>query len=665
MSNPPDTATTGPSPASTPVVAPQRMRFAAFGDSLMWGQGLARETRFSVLVAQGIGKLHGREGKLVFDKSRSGAQIAAGESDRPDFVDTYPNCFDTPNEVHRFLTQGDRDETPATRLFGEVPATFPTITWQVEKGIPAATAADIDVALVCGGGNDIGFEKVLDPRTNRGTFVDVFAPDVEKICFTDTLTILETMRARMPKAVILLFGYHSPFSQESSLGAMRGYFKHEFDSDVEWWLNSQANKINVPLPGGENVNRLVAAARVRSVWAQGLATYWLRRAVTAPCGKDALRGPGIIFVPCGFHPDESVWSGSSMIWDDYEHPTKDPMQPERRHNLPRLGLLPALRDTRALLALLGLELEPAKAAIKALAEQIDAPTSLKEALMRGNPVGGPTLVERLAHEIHRIQRALIASFVHPNTQGARTYANMAIARYKLHRTLRASLPPSGSGPQPRPVPGDPEPFEDRLERFNLRRKGALQGHVGHEFIDAIQVTVKTSSDSDRGFPADVYLNLVLNVNRPNITRPDGTVVRDQRPNTVPLQLNMRYYLSASVHGWEVTKFHPEFEPGRSDGFTVDVSGHADNRRVLLREVKGVQLVVGDWSDFSDDRDRSWTWMPEDFRLDINGIEVLKRNLRGKRLHPGDHLDLAYPAPVQEAPPVLASTILREVQFPAE
>jgi hypothetical protein len=536
-----------------------------------------------------------------------------------------------------------------------VPATFPTITWQVERGIPAATAADIDVALVCGGGNDIDFEEVLDPRTNRGTFVDVFAPQVEQICFKDTLKILETMRARMPKAVILLFGYHSPFSQKSSLGATRGYFKHEFDSDVEWWLNSQANKIGLPLPGGENVNRLVAAARVRSVWAQGLATYWLRRAVTAACENDALRGPGIIFVPCGFHPDESVWSGSSMVWDDYEHPTKDPMQPERLHNLPRLGLLPALRTT---LTQLALGIEPAKA-IKALAGQIDAPTSLKEALMRGNPAGGPTLVERLTDEIHRIQRALIASFVHPNTQGARTYANMAIARYKLHRTLRASLPPSGSGPQSKPVPGDPEPFEDRLERFNLRRKGALQRHVGHEFIDATRVTVKTSSDSDRGFPADVYLNLVLNVKRPNITRPDGTVVRDQRPNTVPLQLNMRYYRSVSG----VTKFHPQFEPGRSEGFTVDVSGHADNRRVLLREVKGVQLVVGDWRDPLDDR--SWTWMPEDFRLDINGIEVLKRNLRGKRLHPGDHVDLAYPAPVQEAPPVLASTILREVQFPAE
>ena len=49
---------------------------AAFGDSLMWGQGVARPERYSLLTAQGIRKLvpNPTEGTMI-DRSRSGANI--------------------------------------------------------------------------------------------------------------------------------------------------------------------------------------------------------------------------------------------------------------------------------------------------------------------------------------------------------------------------------------------------------------------------------------------------------------------------------------------------------------------------------------------------------------------------------------------------------------
>jgi hypothetical protein len=644
MSNP-----SGPAASSGPAAAaPQRMRFAAFGDSLMWGQGVARNDRFSVLTAQGIGALHRRDGRVVFDESRSGAQIKVRNgSDREDFVDTHPGLFHTPDEVRAFLTRDD--DSPAKLLFGEVPASFPTITWQVEKGLSDALADDIEVALVCGGGNDIGFESILDSRENRGTFVDSFTGDIRQICFQDTLELLRKMRTRMPSAVILLFGYYSPFSYESSVGALRGYFKHELNSPVKWWLNARANEINIPLPSGMDVNEAVAEARVRSVWAQGLATYWLRRAVTEANQDAALRGPGIIFVPSGFYPGNSVFAPHSMVADDYTHPASDPMQSERQRRTPRFDALSDMRDF-----LFRVVMNNFKGA-KALRERIDGPTSMKTALFNRRRERGRTPAEHLAGEIHRIQRALIASFVHPNTQGARQYANMAVARFKLHRDTLASLPPEHLSPPLLNNPGGAESLDHRLRRFNLRRSRFLRGDVGHEFIDAIRVTVTTDSRSDRNFPADVFLALVLKQ-----MRQAAPPVRDQRHEQVALQLNMQYYRRVDLQegDLDVTKFHPEFEPNRTDEFSVDVSGHIQSRRVLLRDVIGVQLVVGDWPD------RGRTWMPTDFTLDINGIEVLSRNLRGTSLHPRGHIDLGYPAPIQETPPVFSSTVLQQREFPA-
>lgn len=644
MSNP-----SGPAARPGPAAAaPQRMRFAAFGDSLMWGQGVARNDRFSVLTAQGIGKLHQRDGRVVLDLSRSGAQIKVRNgSDREDFVDTFPGLFHTPDEVKAFLTQDD--ESPAQRLFGEVPASFPTITWQVEKGLPDSLADNIEVALVCGGGNDIEFESILDSRQNRGTFVDEFTGDIREICFLDILELLWKMREKMPNAVILLFGYYSPFSYESSVGALRGYFKHELDSPVEWWLNARANQLGIPLPGGMDVNEAVAEARVRSVWAQGLATYWLRRAVTEASQDAALRGPGIIFVPCGFYPENSIFAPHSMVADDYRHPASDPMQSERQDHIRRVNALDDMKDLLFRVATMN-NFQGARA----LREKIDGPTSMETALFNRRPERGRTPAEHLVGEIHRIQRALIASFVHPNTQGARQYANMAIARYKLHRDTLASLPPDHLYPTASMTTGGDESLDARLRRFKLRRSRSLRGDVGHEFIDAIRVTLATDSRSDRNFPADVFLVLVLKQ-----MRQAAPPVRDQRHEQVALQLNMQYYLRGSVEGLRVTKFHPEFEPNRTDEFSVDVSGHIKSRRVLLRDVIGVKLVVGDWPD------RGPTWMPTDFTLDINGIEVLSRNLRGTSLHSRSHVDLGYPAPIQERPPELSSTVLRHSDFPDE
>jgi hypothetical protein len=53
---------------------------------------------------------------------------------------------------------------------------------------------------------------------------------------------------------------------------------------VRWYINAAADFIGKPFV---DVDKLVAEARVRSVWAQGLATYWQRAAVTAANDDDS------------------------------------------------------------------------------------------------------------------------------------------------------------------------------------------------------------------------------------------------------------------------------------------------------------------------------------------------------------------------------------------
>jgi hypothetical protein len=613
---------------------PPDQTIAAFGDSLMWGQGVARPERFSLLTAQGIRKLvpNPTDGPML-DWSRSGAQIKVRDgSDREDFADDYPSLLPTDTAVEAFLVKGD--ESAAQQLFGEVPCSFPTVTWQVGH-LADSVGRNIEVALLSGGANDIGFEAVLDPTENQDTFVDKFAGDIREICHKDTLDLLTLARQKMPNAVILLFGYHPPFSYQTDLGDLAGYFRHELDSDVKWYINAAADFFGIS--GSVDVDKATAEARVRSVWAQGLATYWQRKAVTDANRDDAIRGPGVVFVPCGFKPHNSAFTSQPMVSGDYKHPASDSMQADRVREIPRID---ALQDLEGML--FGVTEFDNFEGAKALRDKIDGPKSLEVALFTRQAERGRTPAEHLAREIYRIHRALIASFLHPNRQGDQQIANMAVGRYKAHRLAIDSLPAHGGllgGQHLGDFPGGPESLEPRLSRFGLRGQGPLQADVGHEFVDAIRVRVSTSRSSAKGFSPDLILLLIL------------TDVVGGHHNTITLQLNMQYYEREFVDIPFVEKFHPELEPDRTDEFSIDVSGHTSEGQLLLKDLIGMKLVVGDWP-------INQTWLPEDLTLDINGVQVLTRDLRGTRLGPRGSVDLEYPDPVQVGTPVLAPTAVR-------
>jgi hypothetical protein len=125
MAPSPARAAAAPQGVVVEVAPAGSLQVAAFGDSLMWGQGNRRQDRFSALFTGRLRARVGQPGVLVWDSSRSGAKIGALPGERESFVDAYPFLF--PDAATRRAFLDDRDESRALGLYGEVPATFPTV----------------------------------------------------------------------------------------------------------------------------------------------------------------------------------------------------------------------------------------------------------------------------------------------------------------------------------------------------------------------------------------------------------------------------------------------------------------------------------------------------------------------------------------------------------
>ncbi|MBA3251684.1 MAG: hypothetical protein H0T66_15595 [Geodermatophilaceae bacterium] len=153
------------------------LRVAIVGDSAMWGQGIAVEhtfarlaaTRLAQLVDQSLDILPGLGAEPGRGHSRSGAKIDAAvddperdvdvvlpsgavtreaAGDRVDFCEMFGSEFDDDAEMRGFLD--GVDDRPAAGLFGENPATFPTVTTQVRQLVGSELGATVDVLLIDG-----------------------------------------------------------------------------------------------------------------------------------------------------------------------------------------------------------------------------------------------------------------------------------------------------------------------------------------------------------------------------------------------------------------------------------------------------------------------------------------------------------------------------------
>lgn len=609
-------------------------RVAAFGDSLMWGQGLPRDKRFSQLFVDMLPLLTKKKpAKIVWDSSRSGAQIRGrgarivdhrpgrdpnaipGGSDAQKFLDRYPKYFKSAAEREDFLSS--IDETPASFLYGEVPAPFPTVNGQVHM-LSDELGKRIDIVLVNGGLNDLDDEDIINPMVETGTFVERWTGAIRSVAHDDVFDLLKTVRRKCPNAIILYFGFFAVLSEESDTEKIRAGFKHEYNSDIAWWFNENVYHKT-------NVNDMISEAITRSLWFQSEFQNATRLAVVDANRDDAIRGPGIIFVPSMFGPGQSMFASSPFLWEDYTDPTSDPARTDRVVGCPRSDRYGDLLDLH--LNLLGGP-PPSRSDVLDLRKKINGPTSLRkemkdwadgpdsrrEGISRHDPL--PTA---LMDEIGRIQHTLIASCFHPNLNGAKAYAESAVGRFREHqKTVRdASVPRQ---------PGEPVPLEETLRRYRLRSSGSLLRDAGLLNVDSIEVWASTLASSDASLLPDIWLIV-------------STRNAAGKETQKKYRVNFKYTHREAFGLRFVTKLYGHFEPGTSTRLPIDTAGS-----LRLDEITGTALVVGPDPYAGDGTSHAYgtVWRPSFVALHLNGVRVAAATGIQSDLGPGHWVDFEYP-----------------------
>ncbi|PBB41814.1 hypothetical protein CK222_21925 [Mesorhizobium sp. WSM3866] len=520
---------------------------------------------------------------------------------------------------------------PAEKLYGEVPATFPTIAWQVET-VKSDLGKKIDVALLTGGANDIGFDAVINPRDFPGQFLQRFEGEIASIAYAETLQSIARVRSKCPKAIIMLFGYFAPISYSSHVSKIRSFFKHELNDDFGWWINKAFNFVDV--------EAAIREGKIRSVWAASRAQHWMRAAVTEANRNDALRGAGVLFVPSAIDRGSSAFANNPKVAADYKHPATDPAQADREKRCPRADLL---KDMQKVWYAVARTTAGATSSFDNLLKDLKAdggPASLIAAMTRfksnpGNTNTRAEIVGGLQSEIHRIQRALIASFLHPNASGAAGYASIATRRYQEHLSVVSKIKATRPQGPARAAIQPSQTLDVILRRFGLRGPGSLLADIGHLDIDAIFLTIVTARLSEAKLTPDI--SLMVETQKQNLPKKTREYV-----------LNFPYYFPDIQGVSLVRKIAPDFEPATTTLSSIDTLD-----QLRLEDITAVYLRVGqDPLAGKVAEPHGTTWRPRRVEVKFNGVPVIDVTLQDPFVGPGGTVQLNFP-PTPSQPGVLA------------
>lgn len=179
---------------SVPVLV-AAFRIAAFGDSIVWGQGLLPAQRFSTLVAPVISaRMNRRIAVYAADHcAHSGAVIVP------------PVGEPLNTKIPRLATDFSGEcPNPAASVTGQVvawPVRFPT------------ELTEIDLVVIDGGINDVGVMTILDPLGSDSAL----AAATIASCGTAMSMLLSTVVATFPRARVVVTGYYPIVSQQSNV----------------------------------------------------------------------------------------------------------------------------------------------------------------------------------------------------------------------------------------------------------------------------------------------------------------------------------------------------------------------------------------------------------------------------------------------------------------
>lgn len=619
-----------------------KLKVAACGDSVMWGQGLLPTETFVSIVSERLAAVRGADlefvlpsgvnSSLMRGSARSGAKIKAPKKAAADFVNTFPALFDKTTGPE-FVEGAERNR--ALKLFGEHGAAFPTVLDQVNDY--RGRADDVELLFLNGGANDVEFVKILKPG---GESMGRLTMRLERTFVGSMTALFRAARIAFPSAVIVVPGYYPPLSTETDQEAAWNMFEH-LSNKPDYML--RFNRWVQPIPGVSDFlnawgkthepKSTVDSARRRTATAVALAHHFARKAIASLPAR--VVRPGVVFAHPSFEPKHSLFAPNSLLHEGYRrgsgyaNSVRDAMLEERKRRTPRRELRDAyralaealtrylayvdvfasdypdpqrLRSAQGLLATIA-----AHFAVLAARQSLrhDLPASLMAALSKVLPY--PTsasdvgrAASEVVAEIGRINEVEIASLIHPNSGGARRYADRI--ELSLRRFEGLSI-------------------RDAMSSFSRPHRGYLGPIRTRQGLEAIGFPIERGLKRLRRYAFIESIGVTLNGLMPGL-----------HEITVDFGANLRFKHNAVT--WTVQS------PYDSVTFAFDVDlGLGHLRRLLLR-IRTTSLSIGD--PFEKEVRDLWDTMGDvqprvkftDFTIYLNGHRTFARPASEGRDHDG-------------------------------
>jgi hypothetical protein len=554
----------------------------------MWGQGLKLEHQFARIAARRIADDLGEQLEILPGAgdepgrgyARSGAKIssdvtadqkpvllpvsghtyAALAGDRADFALTFREYFLTDQAMINFLTRND--DRPAASLFGEIPATFPTVNGQVRLLVEDGPTDDVRLVILDGGANDAYFEEVIDPE---GPSIDALNRQFFRVFQERLSDLLKSARIAFPNAVIIVTGYYSALSHLTHRGELRRfaeYYKHLPDWQVK--LNGFLNDFplvnyvwDATWGSDKDLDELLENAILRTVYAA--AQVHFRTRATIGSLPHRFLGPGILYAHPNFLAEHALFAGDkSLVHSGYKPPNSgsysvaDEMLYTRVGNMPRLSILNDYNSiAKDVDVVLNSDTSQQQRA-DTVAVVIDKITALKTAnsdlpgqilLATTGPYyedddGMRALKTALAAEIGRLERTFIASFVHPNADGAKRYADAIVTTHRRHRRFSVKDATHGMVEA-----GETLSLRSALPRHNLNPASGLRQLALVAYVESVAIELYQFS----AWLGRKYVRLVLGADVAFGFDPP------QMPRNEPLQNVLLAFDTGIVHLSQITE----------------------------------------------------------------------------------------------------------------
>ncbi|HKB66135.1 MAG TPA: SGNH/GDSL hydrolase family protein [Pyrinomonadaceae bacterium] len=246
------------------------LQMLVIGDSIMWGQGLREDEKFSSRVKCWLQEKTEREVKVHME-AHSGAIISGSASAQPAF----------------------------TSINGEVNMTSPTINDQLDHAVQFYKQSQTSPALILMNGciNDVGVKNLLAASTPLADLRE----QARLNCGEKMQRLLVRVRDGFPKAQVIVTGYYPIVSQQTADNA---------------FLRLLVKKLNNQRPEARKMSdkemrvRLVA---ISDEWYQA-STANLLEAITKTNSTANSDSPKVLFAEIQFGPEHVFAAPETLLW---------------------------------------------------------------------------------------------------------------------------------------------------------------------------------------------------------------------------------------------------------------------------------------------------------------------------------------------------------------